>query len=415
MKPIKPPQSAPFVRRLRRWLGLGCLLVMCSLLGPFAAAQGISFTVQVIAVSDQQNAIEISRTLLQEGYPAYVVRSTGAEGDVFRVRVGAFGNRLAAARYAAAMPGVGGAAPVPMVAEAIPSGIMPLMPRVLWQGAWSDGELRVLGWPGGIALRQQPLDPQQMARYTLVQQDEVRGLDAWWLLPLATLPPTVIAAPDRAGFGEVPFVDLRSPAALEAPTSTTAPTAEAIARSIAGSEATAPAEVGLLLLRDRPLWPSNWSDEVRDVNEAFAASTLALVAGRLGLDPMVVEGAVWRPEGEVPRLRTVEVSDRSGRDSGDVRSLARAEVGVGGWGPPPLLADGWWPELHEGVLLVPQTEVPTEVGGPAWTLTADAGFARIAAAEASWRAVAGLPLWSDGRYALIQDGSDLLLVDFLLR
>jgi hypothetical protein len=58
------------------------------LVAHLASAQGISFTVQVIAVSDQANAIEISRTLVRDGYPAYVVRSTGAEGDVSEKRPG---------------------------------------------------------------------------------------------------------------------------------------------------------------------------------------------------------------------------------------------------------------------------------------------------------------------------------------
>jgi hypothetical protein len=406
-----PPRRRPSFAQARAWVAL--VLAFWSL----AAAQGISFTVQVIAVSDQQNAIDISRALLQDGYPAYVVRSTGAEGDVFRVRVGAFGNRLAAARYAAAMPGVGGAAPVPMVAEAIPSGIMPLTPRVLWQGAWSAGELRVLPWPAGIALRQQLLEPLTVARYTLVQGGEVRSLEAWWLLPLEVLPVTVMAVPGPPGFGEVPFVDLRPPGAVEVPEPPVPSVGEPPQPVVARSEATAPAEVGLLWLRDRPLWPDNWANEGPEVRDAYAASTLALVAGRLGLDPMVVAEAVWSPEGEgAPSLRTVEVTDRSGRDAGDVRSVARADAGLGPWGPPPLVADGWWPELHEGVVLTPQGEVPGEVGGSAWNLTSDGAFVRITtAAGATWRAVAGRPLWSDGRYALILDGSDLVLVDFTPR
>ncbi|MDA0700547.1 MAG: SPOR domain-containing protein, partial [bacterium] len=65
-------------------------VVACLALLSSAVAQGISFTVQVIAVSDQANAIDISRGLLRDGFPAYVVRSTGGQGDAYRVRVGAF-------------------------------------------------------------------------------------------------------------------------------------------------------------------------------------------------------------------------------------------------------------------------------------------------------------------------------------
>jgi cell division septation protein DedD len=75
---------APAPRRAGRrvaWLAVG------------RRGAGIAFTVQVIAVSDQTTAIDISRGLLRDGFPAYVVRSTGGQGDVYRVRVGAFANR----------------------------------------------------------------------------------------------------------------------------------------------------------------------------------------------------------------------------------------------------------------------------------------------------------------------------------
>ena len=142
--------SAAFARGL---LTLGALLAT-----GVAAAQALGYTVQVIAVSDQANALDISRGLLREGFPAYVVRSTGAQGDVYRVRVGAFANRAAAARYAAAMSDISGSRPVPALAEAIPAGIMPLAPRVLWAEAAAGADLRILPWPGGVALRRQPLD-----------------------------------------------------------------------------------------------------------------------------------------------------------------------------------------------------------------------------------------------------------------
>ena len=427
MKLGRPTAAALRIAAARLRVVAGAALVS-ALLGGLggAAAQGISFTVQVIAVSDQTNAIDISRALLQDGYPAYVVRSTGAEGDVYRVRVGAFGNRVAAARYADAMPGVGGAQPVPMVAEAIPAGIMPLAPRVLWQGEGAAGELRVLPWPGGIALRQQQLEPLAPARYVLVQGAEVRTLEAWWVVPLLELPMTAAAPASPVGFGEVPFVDLTPPTSVEAPaapeppgpTTTSAPVP---APQLAPREPTSAPEVGLLLLRDRPLWPSSWQSDSQEVRDAYAASSLALVAGRLGLDPALVGEAVASGGEGPPRLRTVEVSDRSGRDAGDVRSLARAEGGDP-WGPAPLLpdADPWWPALDLGFIVAvaggPPTPGSDPIGGAEWTLVADGDFARITtAAGANWRAVAGTPLWSDGRYALIRDGGDLLLIDFSLR
>ncbi|MFO8149896.1 MAG: SPOR domain-containing protein [Trueperaceae bacterium] len=187
-----------------------------------ASAQAISFTVQVIAVSDQATAVDISRSLLRDGFPAYVVRSTGGQGDVYRVRVGAFANRAAAVRYAAAMPDVAGARPVPALAEAIPGGIMPLAPRVLWEGSVGGEDLRVLPWPDGVAVRRQVLDPLRQATYTLVQGDDVRTVRAWRLAPLAELP-----SPPGFDLLDVPFIDLTlEPATEGEPAAEGEPTAE---------------------------------------------------------------------------------------------------------------------------------------------------------------------------------------------
>ena len=201
----------PWRRAWRRrwchaWRHAAVALAIMVVAGLAAQATAISYTVQVIAVSDQATAISISRDLLRDGYPAYVVRSTGAPGDVFRVRVGAFANRAAALRYADSMPEVGGSKPVPALAEAIPEGIMPLTPRLVWQVAWVGEDVRVLPWPGGVAVRLQPVDPVQQARYALVQEGVVREIDAWSLLPLAVVP-ELLSEPEI----DVPMIDLTLP------------------------------------------------------------------------------------------------------------------------------------------------------------------------------------------------------------
>jgi len=439
------------VRRAFAATVVACLALLSS-----AVAQGISFTVQVIAVSDQANAIDISRGLLRDGFPAYVVRSTGGQGDVYRVRVGAFANRVAAARYAAAMPSIGGARPVPALAEAIPAGIMPLAPRVLWQSPVAGADLRVAPWPGdGLALRRQAVDPLRQATYDLVQGGEVRTLQAWRLAPLAALPVTVDLL-------EVPFVDLTveedepdpatgetaaadadeapaasvppgpgAPAPGEAPAagaeapsagSAAAPAAEVVADvavPVWADPAGATLEAGLLLLRDRSLWPATWVDDGEEVRAAFRTATISLVANRVGLAADDVELHAYFPGGgPPPALVAVELSDRSGRDLGDVRGLADPRGGLRPEGPPPASGsdDIWWPVGGIGERVRLDVAAAEAVGGATWTLTSDGGFVRIATADgADWRAVAGVPLWSDGRYALVRDGDDVVLVDFLPR
>lgn len=448
-------------RRRPGWLR-GVLLGL-ALAAVGAPALAIAFTVQVIAVSDQASALDISRTLLRDGFPAYVVRSTGSQGDVYRVRVGAFANRAAAARYAAAMPEVAGARPVPALAEAIPVGIMPLAPRALWDGPVAGADLRVVPWPDGVALRRQAFDPLRQASYALVQGAEVRTVQAWRVAPLAEMPPSPVVE-----VIDVPFIDLTqapatagepaaSPAVpepgpeeaeaddepdgaedAESPGAAERDAEDAVAdqadedaagadadvsadatRAVAFAEAGSGPEVGLLLVRDRPLWPASWQDDGAEVRDAFRAATVALVANRLGLDTAVVESMAFLPGGgPPPALVVVEVSDRSGRDLGDIRGLGDPGQGVRPDGPPPLAGtdERWWPasDLGSRVRLDLAAEAP--LGGEAWVLTNDAGFVRITLADgANWRAVAGMLLWSDGRYALVRDGSDVVLIDFTPR
>lgn len=420
--------------------------------GSTAGAQTIAFTVQAIAVSEQTAALDLSRALLRDGYPAYVVRSTGGQGDVYRVRVGAFGNRAAAARYAASMPDVGGARPVPALAEVIPDGVMPQAPRVLWQGTASDVDLHVAPWPGeGVALRVQSVGAPLQPTYVLVQAGDVRTIGAWRAVPLAVRP-----EPTGAGLLDVPFVDLTEPAvggdappgddattepapepAAEPGADTEEPAGETEPRDAAAADealegapipsdapqrapADGPPEVALWLLRDRPLWPTTWPDDGDDVRAAFAAATLELVAAGTGADAATVEAASYEPAGAPPPTVVVaEVTDRSGRDAVDVRALGDAASGLFASGPEPVEETDltWWPPADLGERV--RTDGPTS--GPfAWSdavLEVDGPFVRWIpeGGGPGWRAVPGTPLWSDGRYLLLRDGDELVLVDFVER
>ena len=414
---------------------------------PTARAQSIAFTVQAIAVSEQATALDLSRALLREGYPAYVVRSTGGQGDVYRVRVGAFANRAAAVRYAASMPDVGGARPVPALAEVIPDGVMEQAPRVLWQGPAAGVDLHVAPWPGeGVALRIQGAGSPREPSYVLVQGGEVRTIAAWRAIPLAVQP-----EPTAPGPVDVPFVDLTEPPpADEAPATPDAatppggdgdpaPEPDGATEPVVGEAADAPPtgeaappggpvrappegppEVALWLLRDRPLWPATWPDDADDVRAAFAAATLQLVAVGTGLDVATVEAAAYLPgDGPPPTVVVAEITDRSGRDAGDVRALGDAAGDLFASGPEPVEGSDplWWPpaELGERVRADGPTVGPIAWGGA--VLEVDGPFVRWRpeGGGAGWRAVSGAPLWSDGRHLLLRDGDELVLVDFVAR
>src|SRR5690606_15758267 len=191
--------------------------------------------------------------LIRDGFPAYVVRSASAQGDaqgdVFRVRVGAFANRAAALLYASGMPKVAGAEPVPALAESIPLGIMPLAPQVLLD---------------------EPVAGRIVTVGTLGEQLVLR-LQA---LPLA----------DQSGSAPPAF-------------------AEAADGMVDGATVERPRARGFAAvdgahqwLRATRLWPPTGRDEPEEVREGFRAALLRVLAERLGVEVADVAAATSRPE-----------------------------------------------------------------------------------------------------------------------
>lgn len=158
-------------RHVLSWLVLA--LVGCT-------AAAIGYTVQVAALSDADSALEVSRTLLRDGFPAYVVRAEGGAGSVFRVRVGAFGDRVVAERYAAQMGERAGGQPQPALAEAIPAGILPLQPQRILSVPEGDA-VALLPWGDTVALREHRGEGSP-ARYHVPGAEAVT---AWWAAPAA--------------------------------------------------------------------------------------------------------------------------------------------------------------------------------------------------------------------------------------
>ena len=229
------------------------VLLIALLLGAasWTAAQSISYTVQVVALSDRDAALTVVSDLLRQGYPAYVVRSTSTQGDVFRVRVGAYANRGAAVLYAAAMPAVAGGQPVPALAEAIPPGITPLAPRLLVEERTAGSDVRLIPLAGALGVRIQLRAPLAQAEYLLLADGAVERVRAWQF-----------AVRDDGTRVRV---------------------------------------------RDMALWPESWRDDSDEVREGFRTSLIGLVAERLGVPAEQVAAAEYRGAAEdVPRLIVVE-------------------------------------------------------------------------------------------------------------
>lgn len=316
-------------------------LLAAVLVGGAAAA---SYTVQVIALSDRGRAEQLERRLLLDGFPAYLVETTTAQGDIFRVRVGAFGNRDAAVAYAEAMAGVAGSRPVPALADGIPGGVTPLVPRLLARFAAGE-RLELVPWRGAAAVRAQDGAAREEASYVVPAGDGVVTFRAW-----------------RA----VPTDDGR-----------------------------------VLRLRSLPLWPDDWRDRDEDARAAHRRALVAAVAERLGLEPAVLERAEVRSAGEAPLLLVVERFDPAGPGAGELLALALPDGRPSGQGPARLV--GSLPALPAPPALLglpADPELPSEVAGDGWTATGDAGFLQLRAdgvdVPAVWRAGVGAPVWSDG-------------------
>jgi len=395
-----------------------------------ALAQGINYTVQVVALSDSDSALRVVNDLLREGYPAYVVRSTSDQGAVFRVRVGVFANRPAALTYADAMPEISGGRPVPALAEAIPTGITPLAPRLLLQEDVSGVEARLLGFGDeGLALRLQWRVPLGQAEYVIIKDGAVERVRAWQLVE---------------GPGGV-----------------------------------------RLRVRDMALWPDTWQQDDADVRQAYLVNLVSLVADRLGVGVAEVMAARYVPPGdEVPRLIVVERVQAGATDGAELLGVGLPGSGMTPAGPIAYLGldPGTLPGVPEsaridlatrsvtgelqratwdgfGDAVTPEDEVvadadqepadagPTEmlaaearavpaddgptaagatgaageVAGAGWVATPDGGFVRLTVTPADgtaasrWRACVGTPLWSDGHYLLALQSGVLLVYDFLPR
>ena len=313
----------------------------------------ISYTVQVAAVSDQESALSLVRNLLRDGYPAYFVRTTTEAGFVFRIRVGAFQNRGAALLYAETMPAVAGARPIPALAEAIPSGIMPLAPALLLSAGVDGLRAELLPWADGIALRMQQVAPLEQAAYYLLDAPEPVPFVAW------------TAAPED--------------------------------------------DVTAVRVRDLPLWPEPTADgeDAPEVRAEFAAQLRRLIATQLGVENAVVDDAVRTTAEGVPVLVVVERFQPGVPDSGELIGLAEPSETIGRYGPEAFVAgaDAVPPQpeplLHLtgpdlAVPDMPAADSEAQVTGDAWAAAPDGAFARLAVDGASWRAAVGAPLWAAG-------------------
>lgn len=336
------------------------LVLLIALVAAVAGAQSISYTVQVIAVSDQSQAFALIRELGLAGFPAYATRATTEQGDVLRVRVGGFANRAAALIYADAMPDLPmlGSRPLPALAESIPPGLMPFEPRVLLDVR--EAALTLLAWGDTVAARLASVEGHDT--YVLFSDGSTVQFPAW------------AAWRDEDGL--------------------------------------------VLRLRDMPLWPDGWEDDPDEVRAAQQDARVELVASRLELPVELVAGAVREREDGPPVLVVYERFNPW--LSLEVGQLLAVSVAAADGAAVAGELHGFETEPpEEGVLLEAEIDLPgvAVVEGDGWTIVFDDPWMvqRIAGNDRGWRAAVGEPLWSERGMILARHGERLLLYDFVAR
>jgi hypothetical protein len=298
-----------------------------------AVAQGgAPYTVQVAALSDSDAAIDLSGVLLRSGFPSYVVRAEGAAGSVFRVRVGAFGDRPSADRYARAMGFETPLDPRPALAEAIPAGILPLAP-VRWFRLEPSERAEVLPWgPTARAARIERADGT--AGYLL---EDGEAFDAWWARAL----------PD-GGREEVAAIDLDA----------------------AGAQG-----------------------EDASVRDALFRQRLRLVADRSGLDAETLElEAVRGDEGDRWLIAWRELP--TGGAEPRILGVARRGVDPGDRDPEAWLGrvpPGPVEPLAQFDADTPAPAASEAVEGDGWSASGDGPWTVLSVGTTTWRALVGAP------------------------
>lgn len=336
--------------------------VLCLCLA--SAVYAISYTVQVAAVSDQAAALALVRQLLRDDYPAYFVRTTTESGFVFRIRVGAFENRVAALEYAEAMPSVAGVRPIPALAEAIPAGIMTFAPRLLLMVALGGSTAELIVWNDTVAFRTQPVEPIEEATYYLFDVPEPWSFRAW------------NAAPAGEPDGSV------------------------------------------VRVRNLPLWPDAAEEDSDAVRAEFANQLRRLIAAQLGVENAVVDEAVFELADGTPALVVVEAFELQMSDSGELFGLGDPVAGMRRYGPVEFVlgADVAPGPPERIVTFSAETEggasAEVVVSGGEWTAYADERFTRLDVDGLSWRAAVGTPLWASDGLLVTRSQNRLLFYRF---
>lgn len=373
------------------------LLLLLSLTPVWA----ISYTVQLFASSDEARASQLQAQLAGQGFKAYLLSVPTAQGQVYRIRVGAFANRAAAALFAQVMPSVEGSTPSPALAEGgVQPGLIPLEPALLGQYDVQTTLVQIYPWqiPGTDApveetdVSEETDEPLagEPSEVTVESQNEFSTEPLEATQPLMVIRTQPRDASEQAHYrvGELEFDAWKA----------------------------APQEDGSILrVRSFSVWPEDWQTATELQREQYRETVLANLSGDLDLTPQQLGPFVFEQEGKAPFVVLVERLNPETQQIERLRSIGQPRPNEENLG---LTLEGPTTFLGETVdILVPETmlapdeatEIPEQVSGNGWQAGSEDDFVTLTFQDQTWRAAIGQSLWANNDLLISLYEGQLLL------
>jgi hypothetical protein len=344
------------------------------LLLSFTPVRAISYTVQLFASSDEARASQLQAQLAGQGFKAYLLSVPTAQGQVYRIRVGAFANRAAAALFAGVMQGVEGSTPSPALAEGgVQPGLIPLEPALLGVYDLTTTLVQVYPWR---AAEPETTEPSQA---TVTPQNEFsteplnREAASQPLVVIRTQP---IGASEQAHYR---LGDLEFEAWNASPQN----------------------DGSILRVRSFSVWPEDWQTASDAQREQYRETVLANLSGDLDLTPQQLEPFVFEQLNKAPFVVLVERFNPETQQIERLRAIGQPRpnqdnLGLTPWGPATFLGETVDIPVPESLLEATEaSEIPSEVSGRGWTAASEDGFVTLTFEDQTWRAAVGQSLWAN--------------------
>jgi hypothetical protein len=393
---------------------------------------------------------------------------------VYRIRVGAFANRAAAALFAQTMPSVEGSTPSPALADSVPPGLIPLEPALLGQYDLTTTLVQVFPWPASP-----PSDPQDSSlpseepvaeeatpsessganseqanseQANSEQTSELanegpsapsdgtneQGADGSATTSENTLSENTLSEntmPENT-MEETPN---QEPFAQTDPQPEEAQTqhplmAIRIQPRDASQQATyrvgglefeawkaAPSENGdIVRVRSLSVWPEEWQGVSEAERNQYRETVLANVANDLDLSPQQVEPFVFELENQAPFVVLVERFNPEAQTTQRLRAIGQprpneTNLGLRWDGPSSFFGENILVPLPPADTVFepsPTSEAPAEVIGSGWRARSDGDYVILEVAGKTWRAANGEPVWANGDLLISLYNSQVLIYQF---